>query len=334
MKKFMILIFSVMLLMSLSSVQSFASSDDNSDDSSIETESDDSDDSSENDDSDDSSENDDSGMDGDDDVKSTTPPVMKKEMRPKPPVMLKRGSGSIFGSGSAINIEHREDKEMLKMKREEMKNSIEGNREEAKGNREDFREENGEEFDAVKEGLTAVQKVQLQDLHLRHKTEMDALREEAKGASQEERDALYLEMKALGEKHYADLKALLGTAGSALVDERKAVYEENEVLRDENRAARSEYGELHRATVEKYRRAFIIKLGTTLDSIPADKLPQILERIDTMMEKYEADVNISDSKRELMLSALTAVAEIIQDKIDGDDIETDVLDVVNTLLAE
>ena len=206
-----------------------------------------------------------------------------------------------------------------------MKNEIEANREEAKSNREAFRSENSDDIDDVKSNLTDEQKDALKKLHETHKTQMEALRAKLKDATtQEARDAIFAEMKALGETHYTEIAALLGEDASTLVEKRKAVWEENESLRDENRAMRADYKEVKRTSVEKYRKAFVSKLGNSLDKIPAEKLPQIVERINTMMAK--------EGNSDTMMAALTAILELVEEKMDTSDIEADVLDTVESLL--
>ncbi len=206
-----------------------------------------------------------------------------------------------------------------------MKEAINANHTEAKANRETFRNEHSDEMDDVKSTLSDEQKEALKKLHETHKTQMEALRAKLKDAStQEAREAIYTEMKALAETHYTEISELLGENASSLVEKRKAVWEENEMLRDENRSMRNEYKEVKRTTVEKYRKAFVNKLGSSLEKIPAEKLPQIVERINTMMEK--------EGTSETMMAALTAILELVEEKMEGDDIEADVLDTVESLL--
>lgn len=317
MKKFLSLMLALMMLMSLSSVSSYAS-DDDSDDTSVESRSSDSDDDSDEDESDDSGmDSDDDMHDEDDDSDNRVRPVREKMMS---------GTGMMMrGSGALMKEQRHSDKEMLKEKREMMKSEIEANREEAKMNRDAFRSENSDDIDDVKSQLTDDQKIALEALRDTHKAEMDALREKVKTASSTEaRQALYAEMKALAETHYSEVASVLGEDAATLVAERKAVWQENEMLRDDNRAMRNEYKEVKRTTVEKYRKAFVSKLGNSLDKIPAEKLPQIVERINTMMEK--------EGTSETMMAALTAILELVEEKMEGDDVESDVLDVVESLL--
>ena len=90
--------------------------------------------------------------------------------------------------------------------------------------------------------------------------------------------------------------------------------------------------ETNETTVDKYRMAFVKRLGDRLDNIPAEKLEQIAARIDTLIEKYENNENISDRKKEAMLSALMALKEIIDEKLEGDETTDEVIDAIEDLL--
>ena len=154
---------------------------------------------------------------------------------------------------------------------------------------------------------------------------MEELKARLKDADDaEERAGVYGNMRKLVASHYSRLENILGEDASELVEARKAVYEENELLRNENRASREALREDRKEIVEKYRGAFIKKLGNSLDKIPAEKLPQIVERINTMMAK--------EGTNETMMAALTAILELVEEKMEGDDVESDVLDTVESLL--
>jgi len=113
-----------------------------------------------------------------------------------------------------------------------------------------------------------------------------------------------------------------------IIEERKAVFMENRELREESMQMRREYLEVKKTLVVKYKRAFIKRLENVIDSLSEEKLMQVNDRIDAMIEKTQANDTLSDEQKETLLSALVALKEIVEEKLDTDMVSDDVMEVI------
>jgi F0F1-type ATP synthase membrane subunit b/b' len=166
---------------------------------------------------------------------------------------------------------------------------------------------------------------------------MEELKIELKEAeSEEEREEIREEMDEIVEEYFEEAEEIVGSESdaAALFVKRKEVYETNERLRDENKEIRKEYRQTRNETVTKYRAAFIKRLGNALDRIPNEKLENVLDKIDTLIERYESSENVSEERKDKILGQLIALKEIIEEKLEGDDVEDEVNDLVEELLSE
>ena len=73
-----------------------------------------------------------------------------------------------------------------------------------------------------------------------------------------------------------------------------------------------------------YKAAFAKKIGTKLATLSDEKLETIATKIEILIENYEANDDISDTKKEKVLAQLEALAELIEEALD-DDIDFDSL---------
>ena len=118
-----------------------------------------------------------------------------------------------------------------------------------------------------------------------------------------------------------------------LLEKREDVFKQNTELRAENKEIRKEYRGERGELVSKYKSSFIKRIGNKLDKIPADKLEKVLDRIDAMEEKYEANDKISDERKDKIIAQLLALKEMIEEKLEEDDTEEDMID-IEALLSE
>lgn len=86
-------------------------------------------------------------------------------------------------------------------------------------------------------------------------------------------------------------------------------------IKAEKRKAQRVLYKVKEVSVNKYKKRFNSKLKRVLPKIPEKKFDEILERIDTMLEKTENNAKLSDKKRETLLSAILAIKEIIEDEM-------------------
>lgn len=118
------------------------------------------------------------------------------------------------------------------------------------------------------------------------------------------------------------------------MEERKSVFSTNQDLRDENREIRSNFKAAKKEKIEKFRKAFTQRVGSRLETLSDEKLEKVIVKIDTMLERFETQADISEERREDMLSALLALKEMIEEELESDDLEEDVLETVEALLVE
>jgi hypothetical protein len=244
----------------------------------------------------------------------------------------KSDEGKMNGSGWIMKEERDTMKAKIKEMKKDMLDGIKENRDAAKENRKRFQDENLDDIDDVKSGLTDVQKTELEKLKTSFGVEMDALRAKMKTLTTlEEKEVPQAEMKGLAESHYTAVKKILWDDAKELIEKRKEVYEENESLREENRDARKEFRGERAKLVENYKTAFVSRLGVKLDKVSNAKLETILTKVNTMIPTYEANASINATKKDKILGQLVALKEIIEEKIETDDVETEVLDLMNEL---
>jgi hypothetical protein len=91
---------------------------------------------------------------------------------------------------------------------------------------------------------------------------------------------------------------------------------------------RREYLEVKKDTVQKYKKAFISRLENVIDELSDEKLVEVNDRIDSMIERTDSNVNISDEQKETLLSALVALKEIIEEKLQSDVMQDDAMQVI------
>jgi len=228
-------------------------------------------------------------------------------------------------------------KEEIKRLREEAREEIKSNREEAEANRKAFQADNRNELKSLKADLTDEQKATLSELGKMFKEDMDALKKELKdAATPEEKVAIYEEMKTLVETHYIAMKDVVkdNAEAVALLEERHQVYLENETLREENRETREEYRTEREETIDNYRENFAKRLGDRLGRISDANLQKLLDRIDTLLAKYENDTTITEARKDKIVGQLVALKELIEEHMENDDVEADVLDIIEEITAE
>ena len=67
--------------------------------------------------------------------------------------------------------------------------------------------------------------------------------------------------------------------------------------------------------VEKYKQAFLNRLGDRIKKIPTSKLEKVLPKIDKIIERFEKNTKLSKERKERILSQLGALKEIIEDRL-------------------
>ena len=76
--------------------------------------------------------------------------------------------------------------------------------------------------------------------------------------------------------------------------------------------------------VGKYKESFTKTLGAKLNTIPTENLKVIGTKIDTLIEQYTNNTNLTPEKKENFVSQLQALKEIVNEKLTP---ATDTLDI-------
>ncbi|MDA9128964.1 hypothetical protein N9J72_00610 [Candidatus Gracilibacteria bacterium] len=235
---------------------------------------------------------------------------------------------AIFGSA---NAQESNTYKAQRVEAQEMRNT------KVEENRTESRDTNKENVQTLETKLTDEQKEQMKELRDMLQDDLEEYREALENAvSEEARATIRDEMHTLIADYDTQIKEILGDNTEALniFNERKTVLKEKAELLRQNREMRSDNTTVKRETVVQYRTAFVSRIGNALDNLSNDKLEQIVERIDSMIEDFETKSGISDERRDSMLAALTALKEIIEEKLETDNLEDDILDTVEALIGE
>lgn len=226
------------------------------------------------------------------------------------------------------------EKEKIMEKRESTKVRIQANKVKAEINRKDFRSENAEEIKNIKVSLWEEQKAELAVLREELKVEMNDLKVRLEAAStDEQKEGIKDNIQNLMEEHYQAVEEIVWEGEiKDIIEKRKTVFNENQNLREESKEMRREYLEVKKDTVQKYKKAFISRLENVIDELSDEKLVEVNDRIDSMIERTDSNVNISDEQKETLLSALVALKEIIEEKLQSDVMQDDAMQVIEWLL--
>lgn len=214
-----------------------------------------------------------------------------------------------------------------------LKWSVTTNRKEAKKNRKDFKIEHAQEYKNIKETLSEEEKNELETIKDSFKTQAKALRDNLKQVETEEaRDEIRDQMNSLREEQFSTVVDVLWENAATVMKKRKSIYEENKALREDSRSAMSEYKAHRKEYIDIYKGVFIKKIGNRLDKIPTANLEKAAEKIDAMLEKIENNSAMSEERKQSRLDAVIAIKEIVEDRLENDEGDAEILDIIDELL--
>lgn len=225
------------------------------------------------------------------------------------------------------------EKEALKAKMEEdMRAKKEMMQEQLRENQMKMKE-NIQNFQGEKKALQLWKKLseeqhnQIEEIKKMWKNEVDTLVATLKGLDDaEKRKAIVDQVVELNRAYAEKIKAIIGDVSEAaveMVDKRMEVMGTNHEMRKENIDLRYEFRAEKSDMMKKYKATFKLKLKSRLDSISAEKLEKILAKVNTMEETITNNTNISDVSREKMLSQVSALKEILEEKIEEYNLKND-----------
>jgi len=195
-----------------------------------------------------------------------------------------------------------------KQRKEQIKNNIENFKEQADAVKNAFSELSEETTDELKV---------LRDLHLEN---LAIIKEELKSSelTLEERDEIKEELEELNSEYAEKVKELVGEneKASTFLQEREELKEKNSELREEQKQSRNEFRENRNEMINKYKENYLNKLSTAIPRIKSDKLEQVSDKIDALLEKIESNTKITQEKKDKLLAQIISLKEIMDEEVE------------------
>lgn len=256
-------------------------------------------------------------------------------------VLTTSSSGSITGSwmhtGSGMYMkklrEAKEDskilKDELKKTREELKEEVKTKKDEIKTNREEFKENSWDLKDILSD-ISDEQKEELKTLRDAHRATVEDIKEQLKNKelTSDEREELRNQLDEETTSYAEDVKEVIGddAEASSYVDSRLELRNKNSEIRDEIRETRVETRGEMADMIETYKEAYFSKLATVVPKLATEKLEKLSTKVDTMIEKVEANTKLSQDKKDKLVAQLVSLKEIIDEELETRDILDEDLD--------
>jgi hypothetical protein len=225
-------------------------------------------------------------------------------------------------------------KEERKVEREVFKNQQKARKDEAKANREAFKKDKSE-MKEIFADVTDENKEELKTLREENKAAKNEIKEALKNKdlTLEEREALQAELKEINESYDGKVAELVSGSetATAFIEERKALREQNAAIRAEAKEARKEYRGGRDEKVEEYKEIFFGKLAQIIPKVHNDKLAQISEKIEAMVENIEGNEKITEEKKDILLAQVISLKEILDEELENRETEEEDLDIDSIL---
>ena len=211
-----------------------------------------------------------------------------------------------------------------KMEMKENKDKIKENRETIKDNLKNFKDENWTVAKYMS-WLTQEQKDSLLSLREERQKEVNKILVKIKAwnLSEAEIAELKTELNTISDEYLAKVKEVVWDNEELLkfFQLRTELFKENQELRQENKTTRNEVKETRteikdtkKALRDKYKAVFSKKLEWKLDNLSADKIKAIIEKVDTLIAKYN-ESDLSQDKKDKLVAQLESIKAILQDKL-------------------
>lgn len=211
-----------------------------------------------------------------------------------------------------------------KMEMKENKDKIKENRETIKDNLKNFKDENWTVAKYMS-WLTQEQKDSLLSLREERQKEVNEILVKIKAwnLSETEIAELKTELNTISDEYLAKVKEVVWDNEELLkfFQLRTELFKENQELRQENKTTRNEVKETRteikdtkKALRDKYKAVFSKKLEWKLDNLSADKIKAIIEKVDTLIAKYN-ESDLSQDKKDKLVAQLESIKAILQDKL-------------------
>ncbi len=202
---------------------------------------------------------------------------------------------------------------------------VKDNLKEARKNLKDYQKDSKKAWAKLRNSMSKQDLKDLKDLRGTFNDNVVELKKEySEKMSEEESRIEYKEkLEELVEQYYLDMKERFGDNENALelIEARKEVNEKNRELREENEQIRKEFRGRREDMILEYKSKFLEELGKKVERVSDAKLEKVSDQIDKLIERFEANDKISEGTRDKILSQLTALREIVDERIESMDLE-------------
>jgi len=149
-----------------------------------------------------------------------------------------------------------------------------------------------------------------------------------KNLTLEKREDLRKEIYNINNNISEKIKELVSWNEKALkvIEKREELNRKNSILRMNKDELKKEYRWKRDELVQKYKKKFVSKLSSKITKLSTKKLEKVNWKIDKMIDKFEANTKISDSKKDKILAQLISLKELITEELDNREVINDEID--------
>jgi len=109
------------------------------------------------------------------------------------------------------------------------------------------------------------------------------------------------------------------------IEEKKAEMDEKRQEMKEKileaKESRKEFREASKQKISNYKKAYAVKIEDKLAKIPHNKLQQFNSQLEGLFTKVESSETMSDENKEMMLSRITALQDLVTDVLDENELD-------------
>jgi hypothetical protein len=109
------------------------------------------------------------------------------------------------------------------------------------------------------------------------------------------------------------------------MEEHHAEKEAKRIEKQEIKEKREAFREVRGETISTYKTQFLEKIGNKIENISDDKLKRILGKLEGLYTKTEVSTVLSDEQKEITLSKIIALQDLITEKLEETDLDIEAL---------
>ena len=167
-------------------------------------------------------------------------------------------------------------------------------------------------------------KVKIKDIKKEYLPKLKSLRNELKNTSGVERKTIITQFKQLKEKLHTQINTLasgtkfikdLEAKSARIQEQRQKMLAKIKEQKDNFKKVKTQFKDSRETLVVKWKKAIISKLSSRINNMSLTKLEKISNKIDKVIPHLENRKNLSNDKKEEIVSALDALKQVINIKI-------------------